>query len=153
MFTKSSTKIAAAAALLAPLMLAAPLSAQSAQFRGGGHVSNFQNCMGWGPDGNSVTARAFLSEDTTVFSILSPSFAGSWQNFGEEDEDGWMTADAGYIFANALITENLVRVISIFPPDTDPSTPRFNIRAEVQGFSGQPDCTAEIRLIMRRQQN
>ncbi|MCC5988345.1 MAG: hypothetical protein JJT95_11730 [Pararhodobacter sp.] len=153
MFTKSSTMIAAAAALLAPLALATPLSAQATQFRGGGHISNFQNCQGWGPNSNSITARAGIFEEGSTYSIFSPSFAASWRNFGEPDGDGWQSAEAAYAFASFFTTENQIRIISMFPPEPDEGTDIINVHAEVNGFSGQPDCTAEIRLLLRQQSN
>lgn len=153
MFTKSSIKIAAAAALLAPLALATTFSAQAAQFRGGGYISNFENCPGWGPGSTSVNARAGLFEMGHSYSIFAPSFAAGWNNFGEPDGDGWMTADASYIFGGNFVTQNQVRIISIFPPEPDSDTDIINLHGEVSGFSGQPGCTAEVRLLLRQQSN
>lgn len=153
MFTRLSIKATAAALLLLPLAAPAPLAAQQAQFRGGGHISNFQNCPGWGPNSTSVTARSTINGDVHTYSIFAPSIAVGYRDFGEPDGNGWQTVQQTSIFGTTFVNTVQIRVMSVFPPDPDAGTESYNIRGEVRGFSGYEDCTVEIRLMLRRQES
>lgn len=145
MVTRILTLAAAAA-----LMLASSASAQIANFRGGGHVSEFMDCPDW--SGNlAVTARLQIMEDAVLsVNIFTPDWAIGWREFGEPDEDGWQGAQQTGMFSNSFTGDAEIRILNIAPPDVDANTEDFNVRGQVRGWpSSGEDCHATVRLQLR----
>ena len=148
MVTRILTLAAAAA-----LMLASSASAQIANFRGGGHVSEFMDCPDW--SGNlAVTARSqLLGDEVLSVNIFSPDLAIGWREFGEPDEDGWFAPQQTGMFSGSFTHGAEARILNIAPPDADANTDDFNVRFQVRGWpSSGEDCHATVRLQMRAQQ-
>lgn len=150
MFTIPSVKAALAALLLVPLATPAALAADEfADFRGGGHLSNFENCPDWPVSTAQITARIRLVGGQHRISIFSPIYAYAWYNFDAPDEDGWQRVQQTGVTSGEFTNDAEILVLN--PSNADTDTDSFNMRFRVRGFpSGNRDCTVDVRLNMRQ---